>query len=120
MSATELSSDEVVVTVTTRRTDAADGVREATVRGPFETALRTALAQRLAQWAVEQVLPGVLSRRPARGEPAEYTGSFKETRTLCVRVRPAIGVGAEMPVKKVRQLPGLFIPEAVWRERSAP
>ncbi len=118
MSATHLPSD-VVVTVTTSRTDQADGDREATVRGPLETALPAALAQRLEQWALEQVLPGVLSRRPARGEPAEYVGSFKATRTLHVSVRPAAGAGAQMPVRKVRRLSGLFIPEAVWRERDA-
>lgn len=109
-------SDEVVVIVTTNRMDAADGVREAEVRGPFETALSAALAQRLQPWALDQVLAGILSRRPARGEPAEWFDSFSSTRTIRVRVCPAAGPAT--PARKVRSIPGLFIPEAVWRSAA--
>lgn len=123
MSASDLrlvndAPDEVLVTITTDRTDQPDGVREAETRGPFETALRDALALRCKQWAIDQVLSGVLSRRPARGEPGEWFGAFCSTRTIRVIARPTIGPGADESVRKVRPIPGLFIPAALVSEAA--
>src|ERR1700684_1856865 len=104
------SEDEVDVIVLTNRADREDGLREAKVRGPFEVALREALAQRCDGWAFEQVLSGVLSRRPARGEPGEWYDQFSSTRTIRVIVRPLVGPGATRPPRKVAGIPGLYIP----------
>jgi hypothetical protein len=113
---------EVVVTVTTVRYSA-DGemgaVREATATGEFDAAIRDALAQRLAPWALDQVLGRVLARRPAVGQPVEYEGWFSDRRQLVVSARPTNEPGS-LPVGKTRQLKGLFLPAAdEARERSA-
>lgn len=102
----------VLVTVTTLRTDTEDGCRQASAEGPFESALREALSQRLAPWAAEQVIAAVLARRPPAGQPVEYEDSFSPTRELHVAVRPAGPVDHSMKPKR-RRLPGLFIPDAV-------
>jgi hypothetical protein len=114
MSATHLpdapSADEVVVIVATDRTDRPDGFREGRACGTFEAALRDALGQRCEQWAFDQVLSGVLSRRPARGEPGEWFDKFSSTRTIRVIARPTVGPGATKPPRKVQRIPGLYIP----------
>lgn len=112
------SNTEVEVTVTTTRTDDPDGLREATVSGSFETALRSALAERCEEWALTQVWSGVLSRRQALGKPVLYVGEFKKTRTITVGVRPTCGEGRIKPAKVIR-LPDLYVPADVVRQAAA-
>lgn len=105
-------SREVLVTVTTVRYSP-DGemgaVREATATGEFDDAIRAALTQRLAPWALDQVLGRVLARRPALGQPVEYEGWFSDRRQVVVSARPVDAPGS-LPVGKTRQLKGLFLP----------
>jgi hypothetical protein len=103
---------QVVVTVTTiRYTDRGgmDAVREATATGVFDDAIRLALQQRLADWALEQVLGRVLARRPPAGEPVEYEGWFHPHRQVIVSAVPVGDLGS-LPVGRPRQLKGLFLP----------
>jgi hypothetical protein len=113
---------ELVVTVTTVRYSLdgeMEAVREATAHGDFDHAIRAALEQRLAPWALDQVLGRVLARRPALGQPVEYEGWFSDRRQLLVSARAASEPGS-LPVGKPRPLKGLFLPAAVeGRERLA-
>jgi hypothetical protein len=102
----------VVVTVTTiRYTDRGgmEAVREATATGVFDDAIRRALQQRLADWALEQVLARVLARRPPAGEPVEYEGWFHPQRQVIVSAAPVSDPGS-LPVGRPRKLKGLFLP----------
>ena len=57
----------------------------ATAHGDFDHAIRAALEQRLAPWALDQVLGRVLARRPALGQPIEYeAGASVDPRQLLV------------------------------------
>jgi hypothetical protein len=108
----EHESREFVVTVTTIRYGA-DGemgaVREATATGEFDAAMLAALEQRLAPWALDQVVGRVFAKRPGLGQPVEYEGWFSDRRQLVVSARPTDAPGS-LPVGKTRQLKGLFLP----------
>ncbi len=100
---------QVAVTVTTCRTEQEDGVRHASARGDFDTAVREALSSRLEPWAIDQVLGRVLARRPAAGDAIEYEGSFGPERHLRIAVGPVEPTDPPPPCR-TRRLAGLFLP----------
>jgi hypothetical protein len=100
---------QVEVTVTTHRIEREDGERRSVARGDFDTAVRQALSERLASWAVDQVLGRVLARRPPAGEPVRYEGSFSPERHLRITVQPLDPLDPCAPVR-TRRLAGLFLP----------
>ncbi len=101
---------QVVVTVTTIRTEQEDGVRHSSARGDFDTAVREALSSRLAPWAIDQVLGRVLARRPAAGDAVQYDGSFTLERHVRITVQPAGPTDEPLPPCRTRRLAGLFLP----------
>ncbi len=105
----------VTVTVTTVRYEEPGGEvawqRESTAEGEFATALQQALAQRLAGWALHQVLGRILARRPARGQAIEYEGMFSALRHLLILVQPILGEDSEPAAyPKHVAIPGLCLP----------
>jgi len=100
---------QVAVTVTTTRTEQEDGVRQATARGDFDTAVREALSARLQPWAIDQVLGRVLARRPPAGDAVRYEGSFSPERHVRITVAPLQEADPPPPCT-TRRLPGLFLP----------
>lgn len=114
-----LAPTDVEVTVTTIRLEDEDGVREATVTGPLDTAVRQALDARLVPWAADQVYGQVLSKRPAAGTAAVWQDSFTPERRVRVHITPACPGDAPPPCKTHR-LPGLFLPPGGTDEGSAP
>jgi hypothetical protein len=111
---TQQDPREVIVRVTTIRYSLdgeMEAVREASARGHFDDATRDALEQRLAPWALDQVLGRVRAKRPALGQPIDYEGWFSDTRQLLVSARPA-GEPDRPAVGPPRPLNGLFLPAA--------
>jgi hypothetical protein len=100
---------QVEVTVTTVRGAREDDARCSVARGDFDTAVREALRERLAPWAIDQVLGRVLARRPPAGEPVQYEGSFSPERHLQIAVRPLDPHDPLAPCR-TRRLAGLFLP----------
>ena len=97
------------MTVTTVRAEREDGERHSVARGDFDTAVREALSERLAPWAIDQVLGRVLARRPPAGEPVRYEGSFNPERHLQITVQPLDPPDPPVP-GRTRRLAGLFLP----------